>query len=95
MSGRFVAVLAACASLLCGCALHHSEPLPMSADLAPLPSLTVPAASFGLPGLRPAPFDPARGLTETNIMTLPDPQLAGGMSWSAVRTGYDAAARAR
>ncbi len=119
MSGRFVAVLAACASLLCGCALYHSEPLPTSADLAPLPSLTVPAASFGLPGLRPAPFDPARGLTETNIMTLavadnpqlkaerlragvaraqlleagllPDPQLAGGMSWSAVRTGYDAA----
>jgi outer membrane protein TolC len=69
--------------------------------------------------LRPAPFDPRRGLTETNIITLavadnpqlkaerlragvaraqlleagllPDPQLSGGMSWSALRTGYDAA----
>lgn len=118
-SRRFAwAVLASLGSLLSGCAIYHSEPLPTVPDLARFPPLTVPAASFGLPGLRPAPFDPARGLSETNIITLavaddpqlkaerlragvaraqlleagllPDPQLSGGMSWSAVRTGYDA-----
>jgi outer membrane protein, heavy metal efflux system len=119
MSGRSLGVPAACAALLCGCATYHAEPLPTAPDLARVPPLTMPAASFGLPRLRPAPFDPARGLTETNIITLavtddpeleaerlrlgvaraqlleagllPDPQLSGGMSWSAVRTGYDAA----
>lgn len=112
-------MLAPVASVLCGCAMYHPKPLPTAPDLARLPPLTVPAATFGLPGLRPAPFEPARGLTETNIITLavadnpqleaerlragvagaqlleagllPDPQLSGGMSWSAVRTGYDAA----
>ncbi|MDE2052735.1 MAG: TolC family protein, partial [Gammaproteobacteria bacterium] len=112
-------MLVSVASLLCGCATYHSKPLPEAPDLTRVPPLTVPAASFGLPGLPAAPFDPQRGLTETNIITLavadnprlkaerlragvaraqlleagllPDPQLSGGMSWSAVRTGYDAA----
>lgn len=107
------------ACILSGCAIYHAEPLPAGPDLARSPPLTVPAATFGLPGLKPAPLDPARGLTETNIITLavvdnpqlaaerlragvaraqllaagllPDPELSGGMSWSAVRTGYDAA----
>lgn len=119
MSARAILLLAACALLLGGCAAYHPDPLPAAADLARVPRLTVPAASLGLPGLRPGPFDPALGLTETNIITLavaenprlkaerlraglaraqlleagllPDPQLTGGMSWSAVRTGYDAA----
>lgn len=119
MSGRSLGVLAASAALLCGCATYHAEPLPAAPDLARAPPLTMPAASFGRPQLRPAPFDPARGLSETNIIMLavaddpqleaerlragvaraqlleagllPDPQLSGGMSWSAVRTGYDAA----
>lgn len=113
------AVLAAVAALLGGCATYSPQPLPGAPDLARLPPLTVPAASFGVSGLRSAPFDPALGLTEINVMTLavaddpqlkaerlragvaqaqllearllPDPQLSGGMSWSAVRTGYDAA----
>lgn len=119
MSARYIAVPAACAALLWGCATYHSQPLPAAPDLTRFPPLTAPAASFAVPGLRPEPFDPARGLGETNIMTLavaddpqleaerlragvaraqllqagllPDPQLSGGMSWSAVRTGYDAA----
>jgi outer membrane protein TolC len=110
---------AACALLICGCATYHPDPLPAAADVGRLPRLTVPAASLGLPGLRPGPFDPALGLTETNVITLavaenprlkaerlragvaqaqllaagllPDPQLSGGMSWSSVRSGYDAA----
>ncbi|HVS77065.1 MAG TPA: hypothetical protein VHE11_09030, partial [Steroidobacteraceae bacterium] len=111
--------LAACAALVGGCAIYRPKPLPAGPDLARSPPLTLPAERFALPGLRPAPFDPARGLTETNVITLavvdnprleaerlragvaraqlleagllPDPQLSGGMSWSSVRTGYDAA----
>jgi outer membrane protein TolC len=119
MSARFAFLLMACALPLCGCATYHREPLPATADLAREPRLTVAAESLGLPGLRPEPFDPVLGLTETNVITLaiaenpqlkaerlragvaqaqlleagllPDPQLSGGMSWSSVRTGYDAA----
>lgn len=111
-------LLAGLAAALSGCAIYHPEPLPAGPDLTRSLPLTVSAASFGLPGLKPAPLDPARGLTETNIITLavvdnpalkaerlregvaraqllaagllPDPELSGGMSWSSVRTGYDA-----
>lgn len=71
-------VLAACMSILSGCAIYHAKPLPAGPDLARSPALTVPADSFGLAGLAPAPLDPARGLTEVNIITLAvadDPQL--------------------
>lgn len=119
MTARSILLLMACALPLCGCATYQPEPLPATPDLARVPRLTVPAASLGLGGLRGGPFDPALGLTETNVITLavaenpqlkaerlragvaqaqlleagllPDPQLSGGMSWSAVRTGYDAA----
>lgn len=119
MSARPILAPVACVLLLCGCATYHPDPLPATADLARLPRLTVPSASLGLPGLRSEPFDPARGLSEINVITLavaanpqlkaerlraavaraqlleagllPDPQLSGGMSWSSVRTGYDAA----
>ncbi|HET9107061.1 MAG TPA: TolC family protein [Steroidobacteraceae bacterium] len=62
--------LAACASLLSGCATYHSRPLPTRPDLARAPALTVPATDLGIPGLEPQPLDPAKGLTETNIVTL-------------------------
>ena len=119
MSARSALILMACALPLCGCETYRPEPLPATSDLARAPPLTMPAASLGLPGLPPEPFDPVLGLTETNIITLavaenprlkaerlragiaqaqlleagllPDPQLSGGMSWSSVRTGYDAA----
>jgi cobalt-zinc-cadmium efflux system outer membrane protein len=63
-------VVAGGAALLCGCAVYHSKPLPARPDLARAPALAVPARSLAVPGLEPAPFDPAKGLTETNIVTL-------------------------
>lgn len=71
-------VVAGCASLLAGCAVYHSKPLPTGPDLARAPALSVPAGNLGIPGLQPAPIDPAKGLTETNIVTLAvvgNPQL--------------------
>lgn len=65
-----LAALAGCASLLSACATYHSRPLPNRADLARAPALTVPAGDLGVPGLAPQPIDPAKGLTETNIITL-------------------------
>lgn len=72
-------VAAGCALLLCGCAVYHSRPLPARPDLARAPALSVPARNLGVQGLEPAPFDPAKGLTETNIVTLAvvdNPRLA-------------------
>jgi cobalt-zinc-cadmium efflux system outer membrane protein len=111
-------IVAGCASLLCGCATYHSRPLPAGPDLARAPALSVPAGNLGLPGLAPQPLDPAKGLTETNLVTLavvgnprlkaarlqagiaraqllqagllPDPQISGGLSKSALFTGYSA-----
>jgi outer membrane protein TolC len=59
-----------CACLLAGCAVYHARPLPIAADLSHSPALTVPSSDLGVPGLEPEPFDPAKGLTETNIVTL-------------------------
>ncbi len=63
-------IAAACAALLSGCAIYRAKPLPTRPDLARAPALTVPVRNLGVPGLGPQPFDPARGLTETNIVTL-------------------------
>lgn len=63
---------------LSGCATYHSRPLPAAADLVKISALRVPASTFGLPGLKPAPLDPAKGLTAVNLMELAvagDPQL--------------------
>ncbi len=112
-------VVAGGAMVLAGCALYRPKPLPSSPDLAPAPAIIVPASDLGLPGLRAEPFDPAKGLSETNVVTLavlanpqlvaarrgagvadaqsfaagllPDPQLSGGISKSALFTGYSAA----
>lgn len=64
------AMLAGCASFLSSCAVYHPKPLPTAPDLMQSPALTVPASSLGLPGLKPEPIDPSRGLTETNLVTL-------------------------
>jgi cobalt-zinc-cadmium efflux system outer membrane protein len=61
---------AACVSLLSGCATYHSRALPTGPDLTRAPALAVPASRLGIPGLKPQPLDPAKGLTETNIVTL-------------------------
>ena len=63
-------MLAACASLLCGCAIYHARALPTKPDLARSPALIVPLSDLGLPGLEPEPFDPAKGLTQINVITL-------------------------
>ena len=71
-------IVAGCASLVSGCAVYHSRPLPSGPDLARAPALTVPAGNLGVPGLKPEPLDPAQGLTETNVVTLAvvdNPQL--------------------
>jgi outer membrane protein TolC len=63
-------LVAAYASLLCGCAVYHAKPLPTKPDLTRIPALSVPATDLGIPGLKPEPFDLAKGLTETNVVTL-------------------------
>jgi outer membrane protein, heavy metal efflux system len=59
-----------CASFLAGCAIYHSKPLPTGPDLTRSPALKVSARELGVPGLAPQPFDPAKGFTDTNIITL-------------------------
>ncbi len=71
-------LLAGCASLLAGCATYHSKPLPTRPDLARAPALAVPASDLGVPGLEPEQLDPAKGLTQVNVVTLAvleNPQL--------------------
>lgn len=63
-------VVVGCASLLSGCAIYHSKPLPPGPDLTQAPALTVPTSTLAIPGLKPEPFEPAKGLTETNVVTL-------------------------
>lgn len=62
--------LVACASLLSGCAVYHAKPLPAQPDLTRAPAMTVPASTLDIPGLKPEPFDPDKGLTQTNVITL-------------------------
>ena len=53
-----------------GCSIYRPKPLPWKPDLAPAPTVIVAARDVGVPGLRPEPIDPARGLTEANIAAL-------------------------
>lgn len=54
---------------LSACAAYHPVALAPTPDLAAVPSLTVPASRFRLPGLEPRPF-PRNGLDETAVITL-------------------------
>lgn len=63
-------IVAGCLSLVCGCAVYRAKPLPTAPDLARAPALSMPASNLGVPGLRSEPLDPAKGLTETNVITL-------------------------
>jgi cobalt-zinc-cadmium efflux system outer membrane protein len=65
-----IGAVAGFVTLLSGCALYHPRALPSGADLARAPALTVPARDLGVPGLEAEPIDPAKGLTETNVVTL-------------------------
>lgn len=63
--------LAAAAGLLTftGCAHYHPLPLPIAADLADGPTLSMPLAQLRLPGLRAHPI-PSGGLDEATVMAL-------------------------
>ena len=53
------------------CALYHARPLPQHPDLhASIQALRVDASQFNLPGLKPHPFDPAKGLDMTDVAIL-------------------------
>ncbi|HZT23545.1 MAG TPA: TolC family protein [Verrucomicrobiae bacterium] len=56
--------------LVSGCATYHPQPLPTAPDLMRSPALTVPVSKLDLPGLKPHPLDPAKGLDETAVVTL-------------------------
>ncbi len=62
--------LAACTALIAGCARFQAKPLPSAPDLLPMPALTVSPDRLDLPGLKPVPFDPAQGLSETSVIML-------------------------
>lgn len=71
-------MMAGCLASLCGCAVYHSKPLPTQPDLIRAPALTLPASHLGVAGLKSEPFDPAKGLTDINVITLAvigNPQL--------------------
>ena len=75
---RAFATVVACAAMLCGCAVYHREPLRETPDLASVPALSISASRLSVAGLKPAPLDIAKGLTEANIVALAvanDPQL--------------------
>lgn len=65
-----ISIVAGCASLLSGCAIYHSQPLPTRPDLVRAPALSVPTSELGAQRLEPEPLDPAKGLTEMNVVTL-------------------------
>lgn len=56
--------------LVSGCAVYHSKPLQENSNLALTPVLSIRASRLALAGLKPAPLDVVRGLTETNIVSL-------------------------
>ncbi len=84
-------VLAAGATALGGCSIYRPKPLPWQPNLAPAPTVIVPARDLGIPGLRPEPIDPSKGLTETNVATL---AVLGNPRLRAVRR-RDGVARAQ
>ncbi|MGH8311776.1 MAG: TolC family protein [Gammaproteobacteria bacterium] len=59
------------ATSLASCALYHARPLPQHADLQPgLAPLRVDVSKIHLPGLKPHPFDPVKGLDMTDVAIL-------------------------
>lgn len=80
-------MLAAFAATISGCTVYHARALPTGPDLIGAAALHVPARHFGLPGLAPAPLDPARGFTAVNLMELAvagDPQLKAARARAGV-----------
>ncbi|MGH8311804.1 MAG: TolC family protein [Gammaproteobacteria bacterium] len=65
--------LTACllAAIVAGCALYHARPLPQQPDLQPgLTPLRMDVSKIHLPGLKPHPFDPAKGLDMMDVAIL-------------------------
>lgn len=72
---------------LAGCTVYHPKPLPSGPNLVGVAALRVPASRFALPGLTPAPLDPAKGFTAVNLMELAvagDPQLKAARARAGV-----------
>jgi outer membrane protein TolC len=56
---------------LTGCALYHAKPLPQTPDLqGSIQPLHLDTSDIHLPGLKPHPFDPAKGLDMTDVAIL-------------------------
>ncbi|MGH8378332.1 MAG: TolC family protein, partial [Gammaproteobacteria bacterium] len=67
LASRFLLACLLVASLA-ACALYHAKPLPQRPDLQPQPApLRVDLSRIHLPGLKPHPFDPAKGLDMTDV----------------------------
>lgn len=64
------ASLCALCAALASCAIYHPKALPRHSTFAAIAQLRAPRRTFGLPGLKPQPLDPAAGLTAVNIMQL-------------------------
>jgi outer membrane protein TolC len=59
------------ASSLAGCALYHAKSLPKQPDLTThIQPLRIDTKDIHLPGLKPHPFDPAKGLDMTDVAIL-------------------------
>ncbi len=87
VSGLGAWALAVMTAALSGCAIYRPKPLPSGPDLLGVAALHTPESRFGLPGLRPAPLDPAKGFTAVNLMELAvagDPQLAAARARAGV-----------
>lgn len=75
--------------LISGCATYHPKPLPTTPNLVRSPALTVPVGKLDLPGLRPHPFNPVKGLDQTTVITLAvvnNPELKAARSEAGVAT---------
>jgi len=67
---RFLITCLVSASLA-GCALYHARPLPQTPNLqASIQPLRIDVSKIHLPGLKPHPFDPTKGLDMTDVAIL-------------------------
>ncbi|MDA3920111.1 MAG: TolC family protein [Salinisphaera sp.] len=56
--------------VLSACATYHAKPLPQSPDWSSAKRLTLPVRQLQVPALKPHPFNAAKGLDMTDVVTL-------------------------